>query len=125
MMFRVDMAERLAAAASESLTSEVTSDRWGTVVDAVAFSPVRSQVTAQGIPASPSDDLLKSMKTLAGRVPQLAALFGIEAPAPKSRGRGRNRPAPPPPPPAAAAPAPAPEPATPDPAPAPAAEEEE
>lgn len=124
----VDMAERLAAAASESLTSEVTSDRWGTVVDAVAFSPVRSQVTAQGIPASPSDDLLKSMKKLAGRVPQLAALFGIEAPAPKSRGRGRNRPAPPPPPPAApaaAAPAPASEPAAPESAPAPAADEEE
>ena len=33
-------AERLAAAASESLTSEVTSERWATVVDAVAFSPV-------------------------------------------------------------------------------------
>ncbi|MDG1877925.1 MAG: hypothetical protein P8I99_11015 [Acidimicrobiales bacterium] len=93
----VDMAERLASAAAESLTSEVTSDRWATVVDAVAFSPVRSQVTAQGIPASPSDELMKSMKKLAGRVPQLAALFGIEAPAPKSRGRGRPTPPPPPP----------------------------
>ena len=93
----VDMAERLASAAAESLTSEVTSDRWATVVDAVAFSPVRSQVTAQGSPASPSDELMKSMKKLAGRVPQLAALFGIEAPAPKSRGRGRPTPPPPPP----------------------------
>ena len=35
----IDMAERLAAAASESLTSEVTSDRYATVIDAVAFSP--------------------------------------------------------------------------------------
>lgn len=98
----VDMAERLAAAASESLTSDVTSERWATVVDAVAFSPVRAQVTAQGIPAEPNDELLKAMKKLAGRVPQLAALYGIEAPAPKPRGRGRNRPAPPPPPPATA-----------------------
>ena len=98
----VDMAERLAAAASEALTSEVTSERWATVADAVAFSPVREQVTAQGIPESPNDELLKAMKKLAGRVPQLAALFGIEAPAPKSRGRGRNKPAPPPPPPNAA-----------------------
>jgi len=114
----VDMAERLAAAASEALTSEVTSERWATVADAVAFSPVREQVTAQGIPESPNDELLKSMKKLAGRVPQLAALYGIEAPAPKPRGRARTKPAPPPPPPAAA-PAPAPEAATPPPAPTP------
>ena len=92
----LDMAERLASAASESLTNEVTSDRWALVVEAVAFSPVRSQVTAQGIPASPSDELLKLMKKLAGRVPQLATLFGIEAPTPRSR--GRKRPTPPPPP---------------------------
>lgn len=91
----LDMAERLASAASESLTNEVTSDRWALVVEAVAFSPVRSQVTAQGIPASPSDELLKLMKKLAGRVPQLATLFGIEAPTPRSR--GRKRPTPPPP----------------------------
>ncbi|MEM9200082.1 MAG: hypothetical protein AAGC53_00400 [Actinomycetota bacterium] len=101
-----DMAERLAAAASESLTADVTSDRWATVVDAVAFSPVRTQVTAQGIPANPSDDLTKAMRKLAGRVPQLAALFGIEAPAGgRGKGRGKGKPTPPPPPPAAPAPA--------------------
>lgn len=125
----VDMAERLASAAAESLTSEVTSDRWATVVDAVAFSPVRSQVTAQGIPASPSDELMKSMKKLAGRVPQLAALFGIEAPAPKSRGRGRPTPPPPPSSPVdetpAPEPAPVPEPAMPAAAAEPAGTDEE
>ncbi|MEM9465736.1 MAG: hypothetical protein AAGA90_10205 [Actinomycetota bacterium] len=104
----VDMAEKLAAAASESLTSEVTSDRWATVVDAVAFSPVRTQVSAQGIPANPSDELTKTMRKLAGRVPQLAALYGIEAPADggrgrgKGKGKGKGRPTPPPPPPAPA-----------------------
>lgn len=119
----VDMAERLATAASESLTSEVTSDRYATVIDAVAFSPVRTQVTAQGVPANPSDELTKAITKLAGRIPQIAALFGIEAPAQKPRGRGK-RPTPPPPP-QAAAPAPAePEPAAAEPA-APAADEEE
>ncbi len=127
----VDMAEKLAVAASESLTSEVTSERWATVVDAVAFSPVRTQVTAQGIPNEPSDDLKKTMQKLAGRVPQLAALYGIEAPAGggRGRGRGKGRPTPPPPPPAAAPPAaaaPAPEPApAPAEAAAPAATDEE
>ncbi|MEO0495210.1 MAG: hypothetical protein AAF081_17525 [Actinomycetota bacterium] len=124
----VDMAERLALAASESLTSEVTSDRYATVIDAVAFSPVRTQVTAQGVPANPSDELTKAVTKLAGRIPQIAAMFGIEAPAQKPRGKGK-RPTPPPPPTqsAATAPAPAPEP-TPAPveaAPAAAGDEEE
>ena len=116
----IDMAERLAAAASESLTSEVTSDRYATVIDAVAFSPVRTQVKAQGVPANPSDELTKAVTKLAGRIPQIAALFGIEAPAQKPRGKAK-RPTPPPPP-QSAAPTPAPEPAE---AVAPAADEEE
>ena len=120
----VDMAERLATAASESLTSEVTSDRYATVIDAVAFSPVRTQVKAQGVPANPSDELTKAVTKLAGRIPQIAALFGIEAPAQKPRGKAK-RPTPPPPP-QSAAPTPAPEPApAPAEAAAPAAGEEE
>ena len=120
----IDMAERLAAAASESLTSEVTSDRYATVIDAVAFSPVRTQVKAQGVPANPSDELTKAVTKLAGRIPQIAALFGIEAPAQKPRGKAK-RPTPPPPP-QSAAPTPAAEPApAPAEAAAPAADEEE
>ena len=120
----VDMAERLATAASESLTSEVTSDRYATVIDAVAFSPVRTQVKAQGVPANPSDELTKAVTKLAGRIPQIAALFGIEAPAQTLRGKGK-RPTPPPPP-QSAAPTPAPEPAAASAEPsAPAADEEE
>ncbi|MGB0502037.1 MAG: hypothetical protein ACPGNP_12715, partial [Acidimicrobiales bacterium] len=65
---------------------------------------------------NPSDELTKAITKLAGRIPQIAALFGIEAPARKPRGKGK-RPTPPPPP-QSAAPAPA-EPA------APAADEEE
>ena len=102
----VDMAERLATAASESLTSEVTSDRYATVIDALAFSPVRTQVTPQGIPANPGDELTKVVTKLAGRIPQIAAMFGIVAPAQKPRGKGK-RPTPPPPP-RSAAPATAP-----------------
>lgn len=94
----VDMAAKLAQAASVSLTAEATSDRWATVLDAVAFSPVRSLVVAEGIPAKPSDELLTAVKKLASRTPEIAKLFGIEPPAPKSRGRGRRTPPPPPPP---------------------------
>ncbi|MEM7142290.1 MAG: hypothetical protein AAF548_14805 [Actinomycetota bacterium] len=99
-----DMAERLAAAASASLTSEVTQDRWATVLDAVAFSPVKGQVVPEGLPASPNDELLSAVRKHASKVPAIAAAFGVEAPAPRKRG-GRRTP-PPPKPAADAAPAP-------------------
>ena len=76
----IDMAERLAAAASESLTSEVTSDRYATVIDAVAFSPSEPRSRPRSA-TNPSDELTKAVTKLAGRIPQIAALFGIEAPA--------------------------------------------
>ena len=72
------------------------------------------------MPANASDELTKAVTKLAGRIPQIAALFGIEAPAQKPRGKAK-RPTPPPPP-QSAAPTPAPETAE---AAAPAADEEE
>jgi hypothetical protein len=106
----VDMAAKLAEAASASLTAEVTSDRWATVLDAVAFSPVRAQVVAEGVPAKPTAELLTAVKKLSSRTPEIAKLFGIEPPAPKGRGRGRRTPPPPPAPPVAPAAEAAPEP---------------
>jgi hypothetical protein len=90
-----DMAERLAAAASASLTSEVTQDRWATVLDAIAFSPVRAQVVPVGLPASPNDQLLAAVRKHASKVPTIAASFGIEPPAPRRRGAPRTPPPPP------------------------------
>jgi len=97
-----DMAERLAALASQSFTAEISQDRWATVLDAVAYSPVRASVKPLGRPEKVGDELLNAVKKLASRVPEIAAEFGIEAPAARKRGRGR-RPTPPPPPPVAAA----------------------
>ena len=37
------------------------------------------------MPTNPSDELTKAVTKLAGRIPQIAALFGIEAPAQKPR----------------------------------------
>lgn len=91
-----DMAERLAAAASASLTSDITQDRWATVLDAVAFSPVKGQVVPEGVPATPNDQLLTAVRKHAAKVPSIAALFGVEPRAPRKKGA---RPTPPPPPP--------------------------
>ena len=86
---------------------------------------MRTQVNAQGIPESPSEELTKTVAKLAGRIPQIAAMFGIEAPAQKPRGKGKRPTPPPPPKPAPAAEAPTPAPADAEPAPAAAGDEEE
>jgi hypothetical protein len=89
----VDMAERLANMAAEDLNPTTNQQRWSTVVDSVALSPVRTQVIPLGAPEKPSDDLLATVRRLADRVPQIAALFGIEPQPPSPR---RRRPPPPP-----------------------------
>ena len=94
-----DMAERLAGLAAADLNPTANQQRWSTVVDSVALSPVRTHVIPVGVPDKPSDDLLATIRRLADRVPQIAALFGIEPQAPSLRSR---RPPPPPPAPATA-----------------------
>jgi len=108
-----DLTGRLAEATAAALTPETTSDRFATVLDALAYSPVRTTVTAQGLPAEPSPELLAAIRKLASRLPQIAAQFGVEAaPAPARAPRGRGkRPSPaaiPPPPDVAPVPAVAP-----------------
>lgn len=88
-----DLATKLTEAAAASLTSETGQDRFATVLDALAFSPVRTQVMPVGIPAEPSPELLAAVKKIAARLPQIAALFGIEATAPsKSKPSAKPRP---------------------------------
>ena len=87
----VDMAERLATAAREAMTSETPPRRYSTMVEAVARSPVRKQVEPIGVPDRPGDDLLAMVKRMATDSPQIAERFGVEpAPAPK-RPAGRAR----------------------------------
>ena len=90
-----DMAERLAALAAADLNPTANQQRWATVVDSIALSPVRTQVIPAGIPTKPSDDLLTAIRRLADRVPQIAGLFGIQPESARPRGL---RPPPPPPP---------------------------
>lgn len=89
-----DLAARLAEAAAESLTPETGQDRYATVLDALAFSPVRTQVVPKGIPAEPTAELLAAVRKSAARLPAIAALFGVEA-GPPSRARPPRPPRPP------------------------------
>ena len=88
-----ELAAKLTEATVASLTPETGQDRYATVLDALAFSPVRTQVTPLGIPAEPSPELLAAVKKVAARLPQIASLFGIAAAAPsKSRSGAKPRP---------------------------------
>ena len=82
--------DRLAAAAEASLTSDTGQDRWATVLDAVALSPVHQRVTPAGLPIEPTEQLLDVVKRVSMSVPSIAASFGVE-PTPPPRGR-RSRP---------------------------------
>ena len=84
-----ELAARLAEAASAALAADVPADRWATVLDAVAYSPVRRLVQPAGAPAEPTDDLRAMASKHAGRVPAVAALLGIEVP-PEPRPRPRS-----------------------------------
>ena len=84
--------DRLAAAAEASLTSDTGQDRWATVLDAVALSPVHQRVTPAGLPIEPTEQLLDVVKRVSMSVPSIAASFGVE-PTPPRRGR-RSRPRP-------------------------------
>ncbi len=124
--FPVELAGKLATAASDSLSTDALPDRWAAVLEAVAFSPVRSQVHAAAKPDQINDELTATVKRIAPLLPSIAALFGVEvkegAAPPKPLRPTRpaaKKAAPKTPPKAAAKPAPKP----PEPALAPAAQE--
>ena len=93
--FPPELASRLAEATTAALTPDAASDRWAAVVEALAFSPVHSVVTPAAPPEAVSDELRAMVKGVAGAVPQIAALLGIEAP-PPGQPPGPRPPAPPP-----------------------------
>ncbi len=88
----IDMAERLAGLAAADLSADTNQQRWSTVMDAVSFSPVRTQVIPAGIPEKPDEELLDLVRQLASRVPQIAALFGITAQTPAKTPKKINSP---------------------------------
>lgn len=80
--FPAELAALLTEATAAALAADTLPDRYATVLDALAFAPVRTQVVPAGVPARANDDLLTAVRKLADRLPQVAAAFGIGAPAP-------------------------------------------
>jgi hypothetical protein len=79
-LFPAELAARLVTATAENLVPESTADRWAAVLEAAAFSPIRTAVSVTAIPDPVSDELRKTVTRLAPALPQVAATFGIEVP---------------------------------------------
>ncbi|MGH9114721.1 MAG: hypothetical protein ACRDWW_02715, partial [Acidimicrobiales bacterium] len=77
-----DVADRLRVAAGEAMSPGTPSERWLSLLEAVAESPVRRTVTPAGMPPEPSPDLRRAAHQQSGRVPALAAMLGITVPPP-------------------------------------------
>src|SRR6478752_5311141 len=113
--FPADLAGSLAGAATVALSHDALPDRWVAVLEAAAFSPIRSHVQPTDKPTHVNDELLATVKRLAALLPHVAALFEVEvdpkAQPPKPLRPMRPAPAKKPakqiPPPPTAAPAPA------------------
>jgi hypothetical protein len=85
------LSARLIADVSAGLTERTNQELWAAALDALAFSPVRQQVTPAGRPAEPSPDLLEAVRRVADRLPAVAELFGV-SPAEASAARRRHKP---------------------------------
>jgi hypothetical protein len=81
VMFPPALARKLSEAATAGLTPEDSSDRWAAVMEAAAFSPVRTLVAPAAPPSSITDDLRKTALRLGPLLPQIAALLGVDVPA--------------------------------------------
>ena len=71
---------KLGTATIAALTADDPSDRWIAVLEAAAFSPIRTLVTPTAHPAQPSPELVATVTRLGPLLPQIAVLFGIEVP---------------------------------------------
>ena len=81
--FPTELAQRLTDGANASLTPTDGAERWCAVLEAAAFSPIRTHVAPSGPPATVADELRTTVTRLAPALPQVAAMFGIE-PAPNA-----------------------------------------
>jgi hypothetical protein len=81
VMFPPDLARKLGEAATAALQPEDPADRWIAVLEAAAFSPVRTLVNPTVVPSVVTDDLKATVLRLGPALPQIAALLGVEVPA--------------------------------------------
>lgn len=75
-----EISQALISAVNAAMAPDTLVDRWLMLVDALAFSTVRSEVQPVGAPSEPSEELLVAVRKHASRMPGVASAFGIEVP---------------------------------------------
>lgn len=85
------VAMRLVEAANAAMTSEITPDRWGYMLEALAHSPVRRQVVPASLPSNVTPELKKIIARYGSQLPEIAEIFGIEPDTRAPRGGERRR----------------------------------
>jgi hypothetical protein len=83
--FPTELGARLTEATVGALTPDASSERWAAVVEALAYSPIRSMVTVAAPPTSITDELISAINRVAGLLPAIATLLGVTPPPPGSR----------------------------------------
>jgi hypothetical protein len=90
--FPADIAQRLVDSTNAALAPIDGPDRWSAILEAAAFSPVRTMVRPAQKPDVVSDELATTVRRLAPALPLVAELFEIEvapdAPMPKPQRPG-------------------------------------
>jgi len=83
--FPTELGTRLTEATVGALTPDASSERWAAVVEALAYSPIRSMVIVTAPPTSVTDELTSAINRVAGLLPAIATLLGVTPPPPGSR----------------------------------------
>jgi hypothetical protein len=87
-----DISTQLVEATSAALTSETGPQRWATVLDALAFSPIRRRVVPASLPDKLGAELRGIIARLGTRLPEIAHIFDITPEDAPSRPPRRSRP---------------------------------
>lgn len=80
--FPGQLAVRMSDAAGEAMAPDTSAERWTTLLEAVADSPIRRMVKPRGLPRDPADSVVDAARQASGRVPALATMLGIGMPPP-------------------------------------------
>lgn len=86
-----NLAEQLISVTNAALTAETGPQRWATVLDALAFSPIRRRVVPDSLPDKLPADLRELIAKLGSRLPEIAHIFAIEPNDSPSRPRPPRR----------------------------------
>lgn len=81
-----ELTQQLVEATNLALTRETGQQRWATILDALAYSPIRRRVVPESLPDTLTPELREAIAKLASRLPEIAHIFDIspdEAPKPR------------------------------------------